>query len=265
MPLRIVTYLAPSIPLEFYRHLAEHLAARLATTTTLVSDTRASGPRVGDDPFSAGMADIGFMCAPCFVALDEQPRSPVRLIEAAPLYDDPRCGGAPVYFSELVVRADSHLRAFSDLRGARWAYNDELSLSGFHSVLRALAERGLQRDFVGEARCAGSHLSALRAVSDGEVDFAAIDSNTLAIQRRTRPELCAAVRVIESLGPHPVQPVVARATLPETTVAALTTSLLQAHEDRALTAVFARNGLSRFVPVTRDAYTRATVFGDSIA
>ena len=82
MNLRVVTYMAPSIPLEIYRHLCDYVAQRLGVTATLVSDTRGSGPRAGsDNPFSRAEADVGFMCAPCFVAL-AQPEPPPSFVRA---------------------------------------------------------------------------------------------------------------------------------------------------------------------------------------
>ena len=61
MTLRLITYLAPSIPEELFRRGAERLDASLELVT------RISGPLEGDDdPFADGRADVGFVCAPTY-------------------------------------------------------------------------------------------------------------------------------------------------------------------------------------------------------
>src|SRR5262249_31740202 len=42
----------------------------------------------------------------------------------APVMSQPRYSGKPVYYSDVIVRADSAFRSFDDLRGTRWAYNE---------------------------------------------------------------------------------------------------------------------------------------------
>jgi phosphonate transport system substrate-binding protein len=65
---------------------------------------------------------------------------------AAPVMSDPRYGGKPVYYSDVVVRADSSFRSFEDLRGVRWAYNEPGSHSGYNVTRYYLAKDGLGED-----------------------------------------------------------------------------------------------------------------------
>lgn len=196
MALRAITWLVPGLPEGFFA-----LAAR-ALGADLVVAHAASGPTPDDDPFARDEADIGFLCAPSYRALDT-----VSLVPAAPVFDDDRTGGRPVYFSELVVRDTSTARFLAHLAGGVWAYNDPQSLSGCHSLDRTLAARGLPPTFFSSRRATGSHAASLRAVAGGEADAAAIDSNVL---RRLPRD---GVRVIETWGPWPVQPVVAASRL----------------------------------------------------
>lgn len=79
---RFVTYLAPSIPVAFYQGLADLVGRALKVDTSLVADARRSGPQPdGDDPFTGGEADVGFMCAPCYLELCGGAR-PAVLFEA---------------------------------------------------------------------------------------------------------------------------------------------------------------------------------------
>jgi hypothetical protein len=45
--LRVITYLAPSIPERFFRVIAEHLGQRLGTGAELFVETATSGPLAG--------------------------------------------------------------------------------------------------------------------------------------------------------------------------------------------------------------------------
>ena len=100
-----------------------------------------------------------------------------------------------------------------ELVGARVADNDDVSLSGFHSLRLAKSQRHVEVDRVEFVR-SGSHLRSLELLVTGEVDAAAIDSNVWRRRRREDAALGQRRRAIAELGPHPVQPLVACAGLP---------------------------------------------------
>ena len=136
------------------------------------------------------------------------PEPPFELL-AAPVLSGARYGGRPVYFSDVIVRADSGISSFSELRGGTWSFNEPHSHSGY-SVTRAhLAAIGEARGFFGRVVEAGFHQRSIDLVREGAVDASAIDSQVLEIEMRDRPELREELRVIETLGPSTIQPVVA--------------------------------------------------------
>jgi len=246
--LRLLTYLAPGLPLGLFEQVGCHLERVLGVRTTLASDPTRSAPdpeRI--DPFTAGEADVGFLCAPGYVWLSDRTPPVVELVPAAFQFDDPRCRNRPVYFADLVVASGSSARSFDDLRGARWAFNDEGSLSGYFSVLDALRRRGTGPEFFSSAVPIGSHHAALAAIAAGTVDCAAIDSNTLLLERRRRADL--GLRVLESFGPYPIQPVVVRAALAPDLKRGIAAALLAMYEDEHARAALARHAVRRFAPV----------------
>ncbi len=135
----------------------------------------------------------------------------MELLGAAPVFRDSRSPGLPVYFSEVITRRESPIHSFAKLRNRSWAYNDPCSLSGYYNTLKRLAEMGEDESFFGRMLRSGSHLKSIEMVAGGEVDAAAIDSNALRIQLGIFPKL--RVRVIETWGPFPIQPVVVRSNL----------------------------------------------------
>jgi ABC-type phosphate/phosphonate transport system substrate-binding protein len=251
--LRLLTYLAPGLPLALFEAVAARLEDVLGVPTRLASDATRSAPEPdGPDPFGEGRADVGFLCAPGYLWLAERRPPAVELVPAAFVFDDPRCHGRPVYFAELIAGSASQAASLADLRGTRWVYNDPCSLSGYFSVLAAVAPLAGGREFFGSVRAVGSHHAALRAVEGAEADCAAIDSNTLLLERRSGA--ARGVRVIESLGPFPVQPVIVRAGLSRARKEAIASALLSMHESEPSRSALARCGVRQFAPITPDDY-----------
>ena len=224
--LRVRTYLTPSVPRSLFAYLAEYLGERLGVATELQLETRHSGPPRGvPDPFSQGEVDVGFCCAPPYIWLQERQDPPVELVPFGLVFDDPRAGGRPVYFSDIVVRADHPARSFADLVDARWGYNDRESLSGYYSVLQTAAEHGADASFLGRLHDMGSHLSSLRALCRDVIDAAAIDSTVLALRWRRDRAIRTELRVVHGLGPWPIQPIVMRRSLPARLKSALVSAV----------------------------------------
>ena len=248
-PLRLVTYLAPGLPLALFEGVASHLARSLRCETRLFSDASRSAPEPGPgDPFGAAEADVGFLCAPGYLWLSEPGLATVELVPAAFVFDDARNADRPVYFADLVVRTDSRARSLEELAGARWGYNDPCSLSGYFSVLAELERRGLGPAHFSATRALGSHHAALAALAAGEIDCAAIDSNTLLLERRAGR--ATHVRAVESYGPFPVQPIVVRSALDPARRSALASALLAMHEHEEGRRALAAAGVRRFAPVS---------------
>jgi phosphonate transport system substrate-binding protein len=153
---------------------------------------------------AAGQIDVAFVCSPPLIWLT----GAVEAI-AAPVLRDPRFRGRPLYCSDVVVARDASYTSFGDLRGARWAYNEPSSWSGYWVTLAQVGDWS----YFGEVVAAGYHRRALRMVAAGEVDGAAIDCQVLGVELRDHPELAQQVRIVDSLGPGPIQPVVVRADL----------------------------------------------------
>lgn len=128
---------------------------------------------------------------------------------AAPVVHGDRYEDRPIYFSDVIVAANSPVTSFEDLRGCKWAFNDRDSHSGYLVTLYRLFEMGESAAFFGSWEQAGFHQRSIRMVADGTVDASAIDSHVLAIELREHPELASQIKVIDELGPSTIQPLVA--------------------------------------------------------
>jgi phosphonate transport system substrate-binding protein len=245
----LVTYLAPSLPEELFRLVGEAIAESFETEVWLRVEPRISGPLPGDEnPFDDETAEIGFVCAPTFRWLHDR----LELLPV-PVPVDARAQGEAVYFADVVVRADSVVRSFEDLRGRRWAFNDRNSRSGWFSMLERVSPAPAD-GFFSELIHAGSHLESLALIASGRADAAAIDSNVLRLQRLRGEGPAESLRVLESWGPFPIQPVVMRSGVPRSTRDAVRRALLQMHETHG--DDLAAFGVCRFVDVDRSSYFR---------
>lgn len=245
-PLRIATHLAPSV-LPAYALAARRIGERLERPAELVvaADYRRC---------AADIDHVCFVCSIPYLLLASEGRLRVEVV-AAPVLRGPRYAGRPVYFSDVIVRADRAWRCFADLAGRRWAYNEPYSHSGFVVALHELVRMGAPAGFIGEAIEAGFHDEAIGLILDGSADWAAIDSQVLALAMRRAPSLRRRLRVVASLGPSTIQPVVASARrLGARQREAVRDALLAMHADPSDRAILHAAGVDQFVTVTDEDY-----------
>jgi phosphonate transport system substrate-binding protein len=261
--LRLLTYLSPGLPLALFGAVADHLrrCPELGgREIALASEERVSGPEQSsvdrsEDPFSRGEADVGFLCAPTYLRLREREHPPAKLLGVAPVFADERARGKPVYFCDVIVRRSSPARSFWDLKGEAWAYNDPCSLSGYGRLAARLGSTQAIGRFFGRTIRSGSHPASVRLVADGTADVASIDSNVLKILLEQTPTLREEVRVLESWGPYPIQPVVVRTDLDQALKGVLRESLLRTEADSLTRMALEAFGLKRFVTVGEEDYS----------
>ncbi|WP_157440942.1 phosphate/phosphite/phosphonate ABC transporter substrate-binding protein [Aestuariivita boseongensis] len=85
-------------------------------------------------------------------------------------------GSPPGYYhSVLVIRADDPRQSESGFAGARFAYNEPVSQSGWAAPMVHLRARAVQ---VGDLLRTGAHAASARAVAKGRADLAGIDALT---------------------------------------------------------------------------------------
>ncbi len=260
--MRLISYMSPGFPTSLFHQIGRVLGVDVDF------DETSSGPTPGNDPFADGSADLGWVCSTSYVDLETRgDDAAVQLVGVAWVPDDPDSNGAPVYFGDLVTRADSGITTFDDLAGRRVGCNDPVSLSGYHALRIALHERGLPDSFC-EQPFTGGHHASLDMVVAGDLDAALVDSVVRTGRARMDPAVDA-LTVIERLGPWPTQPLVARKSLATEDVRRVRRQMLAASGQPALQAELEAAALSHLVEVGPDHYAAirtamATVetFGD---
>jgi phosphonate transport system substrate-binding protein len=194
----------------------------------------------------SGYVDLAWLAPIPFMALD-------RRSAICPLVAHRRADG---YHSALIVAAASDLRSLSDLAGARAAWVDRESASGFVLARMALAEAGvdLGRAFSAE-RFFGSHEAVARAIARKVSDFGATYAGVDEAGALTRAPWLgldgvdpSSVRVLARVGDIPSDATVSRSALPAATRERVARSLLAMSEKRANRPLLRRLfGIERFV------------------
>jgi phosphonate transport system substrate-binding protein len=242
--LRFATFLAPNM-FPVYQAIAGQIAARLGCAIDFFAGSCYRQ--------LASEVDAAFVCGLAYVELSRRNDLAVEPL-AAPVLEGERYGGRPIYFSDVIVRRERSFGSFADLRGCSWSYNEPYSHSGYGIIRYELARRRETRQFFGTIVRAGSHERSIRLVRSGAVDAAAIDSQVLAVACRDDPELAMRVRILATLGPSTIQPLVVARRLPQRLRAELLSLLLEMGEDPLARAALARGLIQRFVPVSDSSY-----------
>lgn len=243
--MRFVSLMADNMDF-FYRLLADWLS-RSSGVAIDVEDRVPWQER--ERMLDRGEALFGFICGLPYVRKVDRLQPLVELL-AAPVMQRPRYERRPIYFSDVVVRADSPFRSFADLRGASWAYNEPGSQSGYNLTRFHLASLGERAGYFGRVVESGSHQSSIQMVTDGVVNASAIDSTVLELEFELRPRLAALVRVIHTLGPSPVPPAVVSTKVPTEVRRTLRRVLLTMHYEPSGREILARAGIARFTSVS---------------
>jgi phosphonate transport system substrate-binding protein len=232
------------------REVTAYIGQRLQLPTVFVDDLPWQ-ERL--QQFDAGAIHVCWFCGLPYVWRADQPNPPIDLL-AAPVMAAPRYQGRPVYFSDVVVRADSPWQSFAELRGQRWAYNEPGSQSGYNITRYHLATLGATRGFFGKVIASGAHQRSLELLWSGEIDATAIDSTVLELAYERDPTPASAVRVIATLGPSPIPPWVIRREVPARLRGAIRTVLLEMHADPAGQAILRRGQMLGFAAVADQDY-----------
>jgi len=243
--LRFATFLSPNL-YDVYEYISWYVGKQMGRSTQLV---------VGQslDQFADGQAHIGFVCGLPYCQAAKRDEPLVELIAAPVLYPK-RYQGNPIYFSDIVTRRDSHLASFDDLQGCVWGYNENTSHSGWNIVWHSLLERGKTHDYFGKLIKTGSHLRSLEMVLRGDIDAVAIDSHVLDLLRVRDANLGTRLRVIDTLGPSSIPPVVVSKSLSASLKHEIERILLSMHHHPRTAVVLRRGLIEKFVPVSDDHY-----------
>jgi phosphonate transport system substrate-binding protein len=203
-----------------------------------------------NDLVESGYVDVAFVCTSAYVAGRDQ--FGMELLAA------PQVRGETVYYSLLIVPADSPAQSMADLRGRVFAFTDPMSNTGRNYPIFLVQQlSSTPEEFFARTFFTYSHDDAIRAVADGLADGAAVDSLVYDFAIARNLTLAEKTRVIHRSPPFGIPPVVVSPNLRPQLRAELQALLLSMADDpegrKGLQAI----GIDRFVPIDDSAYDSA--------
>ena len=206
---------------------------------------------------------LAMMCGLPFAQRSSRPT-----LIAAPVPSPARYAGKPVYFTDMVVRADAPHQTLEDTFGGVIGYTlvDSMSggvalrchLEGFHTPQRPRLYKKTIGGFVNARH-------VIEALAAGVIDVGPLDSYYHDLLKRNDPDFAAQVRLVASTAAMPIPLLVATATLSGSELSRLQAALLAVSARPELAPVLERLQLSGFALVEPDRYEVLADMARSIA
>jgi len=167
----------------------------------------------------------------------------------------PQAYGVTVYYSYIIVPKDSPIRSFAELRGKRFAFTDPLSNSGKLVPTYMLARMNeTPESFFREFIFTKAHDKSIKAVAQGVVDAAAVDSLIWEYLNATNPQFTAKTRILEKSSPYAIPPLVVPRDIDPELKKRLRGAFLNAHNDPRGLEILKKMHIDKFVTIDDNAY-----------
>jgi len=167
---------------------------------------------------------------------------------------NPKYKDKPIYYSYIIVHKDSQFKSFSDLKGATFVYNDEISNSGYNMPRAHLINMGETSGFFSKVVRSGSHEESIRMVAAGEADVSAVDSLVYDYDLEKKPENVRKLKILKTLDPAGIPPVVVSSKLDESLRKKIRDVLIGMKDDPVGKDVLDKALLNRFTDVDDSNY-----------
>jgi len=168
----------------------------------------------------------------------------------------PKADGRPGYYSDVIIHKSltERVKDFMDLRGCKWTFNSDESLSGHVITLNELKNLGENTSFFSNIIPSSSHLQSIYMVLNKQVDATAVDSNCLQVFLDRNPSLRDEISVLTSWGPLPPYPIVVNKNMPQNLRNEIVDALLCMHEDHDAMVKLAKYKVLKFAKITQDQF-----------
>jgi phosphonate transport system substrate-binding protein len=236
--------ITPKEGYAYYYQMKEYLAQKIGWPVELVDrDTYDQIAKA----LKSDELNVAFVCSGPYV---EGHDSYGLKIVAVPVVN-----GTPTYHAYIIVHQKSQIRDFQQLRGASFAFTDPKSNTGKIVPTYMLAKMNeTPESFFRKTIYTYGHDKAIKAVAEGFVEGASVDSLIWENIQRAHPELTAKTRIIAKSPPYGIPPLVATKKLDPHIFNALQNTLLSMHKDEAGKKILAGMNIDRFALQPDSAY-----------
>jgi len=236
--------ITPREGLAYYKHFLDYIGENLGKHVDFVD--RENYAEI-NDLLRGGDIDAAFVCSGPYV--DGHNDFGLELLVA------PQAYGETVYYSYIIVAKNSPINDLEGLRRKRFAFTDPLSNTGKLVPTFMLAKMNETPDtFFHKYFYTKSHDQAIKAVAQGVVDGAAVDSLIWEYLNRTDPEFTSKTRIIRKSSPYAIPPVVVPRNMEPQLKERLRRIFLNAHNDQKGRKLLAQMMIDKFVVIDDHAY-----------
>ena len=236
--------ITPKDGVVYYRDLLHYIQEKIGEKIEYVD--RESYAEI-NEMLKAGQLDAAFVCSGPYTEGKKQ--FGLELLAA------PQAYGSTVYHSYILVANDSTLKSFEELRDKRFAFTDPLSNTGKLAPTYMLAKMGeTPEKFFKEVIFTYSHDKSIKAVAQGIVDGAAVDSLIWEYLNATNPKFTSKTRILEKSPPYAVPPVVVPRDVDPILKNKMKQALLNAHLDPTGQKILHEMKIDKFVVINDEAY-----------
>lgn len=192
--------------MNIYEDMAKYFSKKLGWDVNVVSGLSYSE---ADEMLDSGMIQVGGVCGLPYVHKYAEGKYellaiPVMGLKKGVWKDAPGYEDVPgKYYSYTIVRKDSPVKSWKDLKGKSYAINDLGSNSGYNMPRYKLVKLGAKSwtDYFSKVVISGSHEESIRMVSKGIIDASSVDSLVLDYDRSIGDPDALNVKIIEALHP----------------------------------------------------------------
>lgn len=247
--LAVAPMLSPESSVSLYRPFVRYLAGRLGRVPQM---NLQQAYWQTNDMVHYGKCDLAVVCDYPFVRGEREFGMKALVV--------PQTRGSITYRSVVVVPSSSRARSLLDLEGKRFAVVDMLSNSGWLFPAVWLKQRGKDpTTFFSHMVFSGSHDQSLKAVLNGYVDGAAVNSLVFERMAQEDPSFRSKVRIILTSPAYGAPPYVVSKNIDLQLEKRLLKTLLGMDQDPEGKKILEAMGIQRFVVPDMASYENVRV------
>jgi phosphonate transport system substrate-binding protein len=193
--------------------------------------------------------DIAYVCSSTYTLLKDKKEARLLAI--------PIINGQDKYYSDIIALKNSPYKSLLDFKGKIFAYTDPDSTSGSIAPTYYLLTHGKKNNtFFAHLIYTYDHGESIKAVLDGFVDGASVDSLVLTQYAKKHPLDIKNIKIVQKLGPFTISPIVARSNLNKKEFKKLQELFLNMHKTKIGKEILQHLNIDRFEKPSSQTYDK---------
>ena len=193
--------------------------------------------------------DIAYVCSSTYMILRDKKNARLLAI--------PIINGKDKYYSYVIALKKSKYKSLLDFKGKIYAFTDPGSNSGAIAPTYFLLKKGYKvNTFFRNLVYTYDHGESIKAVIDGFVDGASVDSLVYAQYIKKHPSAAKKLRIVQKLGPFTISPIVIRYNINKKEFKKLQDLFLNMNKTKIGKEILNHLNIERFIKPSNQEYTK---------